>query len=213
MSPDLRPRRSRPAPAGARRRLPLLLVLAAVLLVTACSGFMSKVSRRFGGKVSYDVEIDQRLNRDFPLAVDFGIVYDKELYAELKKLSASDWFAQREQYRLDNEPEKLEIHSREWVPACAGCTRPDTQVVDYRLGAHGGIVFANYFNPGIHRIVIEPLSAFTLKLGETQATLGPPPDRQQLKAQKKQERAEKRRAKKAKKAAKKAKKKGSGAGS
>lgn len=193
---DRSPRRDL-LPAG---RL-LLLGLAGLLTLTACSGFTAKVSRRFGGEVSIGVELDPRLNRDFPLAVDFAIVYDKELYGELQKLTADEWFSQRDQYRLDNEPAKLEIHSWEWVPPCAGCAAPGTQVVDHRLGARGGVVFANYFNAGEHRIVIEPLKAFSLRLGETEAELGPRRDRKQRKAEKKDAKAEKKRSRRAKKKA------------
>ncbi len=193
------------SPQGARRpagRL-TLLGLAALLTLTACSGFTAKVSRRFGGEVSFGVELDPRLNRDFPLAVDFAIVYDKDLYKEVQDLTAEEWFSKRDQYRLDNEPAKLEIHSWEWVPPCADCPAPGTQVVDHRLGARGGVIFANYFNAGEHRIVIEPLKAFSLELGETEAGLGPRPDRKQRKAEKKDAKAEKKRARRAKKKARK----------
>ena len=192
--------RSPKAASGNPRRL-LLVGVAALLTLTACSGFTAKVSRRFGGEVSFGVELDPRLNRDFPLAVDFAIVYDKDLYAEVQELTAEEWFAQREQYRLDDVPAKLEIHSWEWVPPCPDCPAPSTQVVDHRLGARGGVIFANYFNAGEHRIVIEPLKAFSLKLGETEAELGSRPDRKQRKAEKRDAEAEKKRAKRAKKKA------------
>ena len=155
-----------------------VLAISALLSLASCSGFTSKASRRFGGKVRFDVELDSQLNKDFPLAVDFVVVYDKDLYAKLQKLSAVDWFKEREVYRRDGEPKMLEVSSWEWVPPpdCASCPGPGTQTVDYRVGARGAVLFANYFNPGVHRIVIEPLKAFTLKLGEKSAEIGEPPD-------------------------------------
>ena len=99
--------------------------------------------------------MDGCLNQDFPLAVDIVVVYDKDLYGELKKLSAEDWFGQRAQLRLENEPKKLEVTSKEWVPPCPSCparckepTLPGPVALKFRIGARGGIVFANYFNPG-----------------------------------------------------------------
>lgn len=179
------------------------LAVAALLTLSACSGFTSKVSRRFGGKVNFDVELDSRLNQDFPLAVDLVIVYDKALYAELQKMASTEWFEKRDQYKLDGEPSKLEVSSWEWVPPpdCDSCPGPESRTVDYRIGAHGGVLFADYFNPGVHRIVIEPLKAFTLKLGEKSAELAPPRSKQESKAEKKK-------AKQAKKDEKKKKKSG-----
>lgn len=175
----------------------LLLGLAALLILTACSGFTAKIGRRFGGEVSFRVELDPQLNLDFPLAVDLAIVYDEDLYKEIQKLTAEEWFAQRQQYELDDVPSKLEFHSWEWVPPCPGCPASGTQVVEHRLGARGGVLFANYFNAGEHRIVIEPLKAFFLRLGETEAKLGPAPNRQQRKADRRAARAEKKAARRA----------------
>lgn len=182
----------------------LAVLVAVALTLAACSGFTEKISRRFGGKVSFDVSLDPRLNQDFPLAVDFVVVYDKDLYKELQKKQASEWFKEREQLRQDNEPEHLEVRSWEWVPSphCPQCPAPETQVINYRLGAQGGVVFANYFNStGPHRRVVEPLDPFTLVLGETGMTLGPAKSKKDAKADKKK-------AKKAKKADKKKKKAG-----
>jgi type VI secretion system protein len=183
----------------------LLLMLFALSMVTACSGFSDKIKSRFGGKVSFMAQLERELNQDFPLAVDLVIFYDKELLDEIGKLSAREWFAQREQSVADNEPERLEVHSWEWVPPRQrGGSTTGIIVVDHRLGAHGAIVFANYFTPGDHRFLIDPLESFTLELRESDFEPGPPPSPQQTKAAVQQVEADK---KAAKRAAKKAKKK------
>lgn len=148
----------------AARTVELLVLLS--LTLGACSGL---------NEVTFDVRLDHNLNQDYPLRVDFVVVYDEELYAELKTLSAADWFDQRNRRAKDNAPKNLEINSWEWVPpTCDGCGGPAPRTVDYRLGAQGGIVFAGYSSPGVHRIVIEPLANFTLELGESEVGLGEP---------------------------------------
>ena len=176
-------------PSLRRSRVPHLLppLLALCLLLSACSGFTQKVKRRFGGELTFDVQLDSQLNEDFPLAVDFVVVYDPDLYAKLGKMSASDWFGQRRQLQADHAPDRLEVRSWEWVPPeCNSCPGPGPQTIDYRIGAKGGVLFANYFNPGTHRLVVEPLGAFTLALGRTEASKKPPPSRSELKAARKE---------------------------
>ncbi|MFQ5525120.1 MAG: hypothetical protein ACE5GX_02555 [Thermoanaerobaculia bacterium] len=180
----------------------MALFLAACVLLGACSGFTAKISRRFGGDVPFTVELDSLLNHDFPLAVDFVVVYDKGLYEELGKLTAANWFEKREQYRSDNDPEKLEVHSWQWVPPsdCPPCDGPGPQVVKHRLGAQGGVLFANYFNAGDHRHLIEPLKSFALVLGETEARIEVPANpRAAKKAARQREKEAKRKEKRAKK--------------
>lgn len=156
--------RRRPALHRARAGLIAALALASL----GCSGFTDVVRSRFGGKVRVEVYNAPDLNRDFPLAVDFLVAYDKGLYEELKELDAQTWFANRDQYLKDFEAE-LDSHYWEWVPG----RRVAPQKLRYKLGARGGVVFAHYFTPGAHRVAIEPLKGFILRLGESGFTVEP----------------------------------------
>ena len=170
---------------SAGRRGPAVWLIAALLLgLVGCSGFTDRVRLRFGGKVRVEVVTTANLNRDFPLAVDFVVAYDKDLFKELQKLDAQAWFAGREQYLKDFEM-KVDSHYWEWVPG----RRVEPKKIRYRLGAHGGVVFAHYFTPGAHRVAIQPLKGFILRLGESDFTLEP--RRGRKKAARKREKGEK----------------------
>ena len=150
------------------RRPAIWLLAAAALAAAGCSGFTDVVRLRFGGKVRVEVVTTSELNRDFPLAVDFVVAYDKDLFKELKKLDAQTWFAAREQY-LKDFADDMDSHYWEWVPG----RRVEPKKLRYRLGAQGGVVFAHYFTPGGHRVAIEPLKGFILRLGESDFTVEP----------------------------------------
>ena len=154
-------------------RAVIWLLVATALAAAGCSGLTDKVRLRFGGKVRVEVVTTPDLNRDFPLAVDFVVAYDKDLFKELKKLDAQTWFASREQYLKDFEKE-MDSHYWEWVPG----RRVEPQKLRYQLGARGGVVFAHYFTPGDHRVAIEPLKGFILRLGESDFTVEPRRGRQ-----------------------------------
>jgi hypothetical protein len=133
-----------------------------------CSSFTDVMRLRFGGKVRVEVVTTPKLNRDFPLAVDFVVAYDKGVFEELKQLPAQDWFAMREQFLKDIEA-GVDSHYWEWVPG----RRVEPQRIRYQPGARGGVVFAHYVTPGEHRVVIEPLRGFILRLGETDFEVAP----------------------------------------
>ncbi len=140
-------------------------LLMACLILGGCSSLGS--GRAFGGKIDFEVEVDGQMNGNHPVAVDFLIVYDQELYQALQGMDAEQWFEGRDQFLADAAPEMLQVHAREWVPGSAGVT----ETVDHRRGALGGVLFASYFSPGEHRFVVQPLKNFTLKLGESEATI------------------------------------------
>lgn len=160
-----------------------LALLVAAALGLSCSGFVDVVRLRFGGKVWMDVVVDAELNRDFPVAVDLVIPYDKGLYEELKKIKAETWFESRDQYLKDFE-KKVDSHYSEWVPG----VHIEQLRLRYKLGARGGVVFAQYFTPGAHREVIEPLKGFRLLLGESEFTVEPRRGRRKAKKDKEKRR-------------------------
>lgn len=117
-------------------------------LLSSCScGFNMLNSFKSSPSVSFDVA--PTLNQTSALAVDLVLIYDKALLETLLPLSASEWFAMRDQLRKDYPDYKksFKVWPLELVPA------QDTTLVirDLRC-AKSGIVFADYYTPGDHRV-------------------------------------------------------------
>ena len=105
----------------------------------------------FGPRVGVDrltLDVAPRANNDAPIAVDFVAVKDPDLLKQLSGLSARQWFDQREQLLRDNR-DQLQVWGLELVPG---------QFLEnhaFPLGgqkAAGLLVFADYANPGAHRL-------------------------------------------------------------
>jgi hypothetical protein len=133
-------------------------VLLIPLLFAGCPKGPKVVTKRLpggpkDGKLDLRVHVSPRANGENPVALDVLLVSDKELLKELKKMSAGDWFAKREQIILDHpKEEQLVVLRREFVPGQV--VEPALLVVKSEVRA--GLVFANYFNPGEHRAVLDP---------------------------------------------------------
>ena len=133
-------------------------VLLLPLLFAGCPKGPKVVTKRLPGtakesKVDVRVRVSPTANGGNPVALDILLVSDKELLKELQKMSASDWFARREQIILDHpKEEQLVVLRREWVPGQV--VEPARLVVKPEIRA--GLVFANYFGPGEHRAVLDP---------------------------------------------------------
>jgi len=113
-------------------------------------------------KLVMKVNIASDANNNNPVAFDLVLVTDKMLLEELGEISASEWFENRNQYRLDYPDETgLSAGSWEWVPGQVVAIKPITVKRDIV----GGVIFANYFTPGEHRAVIDPRKSFTVTLG------------------------------------------------
>ncbi len=139
------------------RRLGLLVAV----LVSAASCQFTTAGLQ-GRTVTIAVEIDPALNKNFPLAVDFVVAYDEDLYREINDWDAEEWFQSRAQIQKDWGREALELKSREWVPGWSG----SSVKLNIRTGAQGLVIFANYLTVGQHRLVVEDFEDFTLVLGE-----------------------------------------------
>jgi hypothetical protein len=128
------------------------------LLLSGCPKGPKVVTKRLPGtakesKVDVRVSVAPDANGGNPVALDILLVSDKELLKELQKMSASDWFAKREQIILDHpKEEELVVLKREWVPGQV--VEPARLTVKPEIRA--GLVFANYFSPGEHRAVLDP---------------------------------------------------------
>ncbi len=124
----------------------LTLLVAGLLSSCSCSfGILN--SFKSGPSVRFDVA--PTLNNTSALAVDVVLIYDKALLETLLPLSASEWFARRDQLRKDYPEYKksYKVWPLELVP------NQDTTLAirDLRC-VKSGIVFADYYSPGDHRV-------------------------------------------------------------
>lgn len=148
-----------------RRPFPLKALVSACALAlacvfTGCPKAPKVITKRVPGtakdsKMDVKVHVSPTANGGNPVAVDLLLVSDKELLKELQKMTAVDWFARREQIILDHPKEGvLTVWRWEWVPGQVVSVEPDLFLV--KTDVKAGVIFANYFNPGEHRAVIDP---------------------------------------------------------
>lgn len=117
----------------------------------------------FGGKQRVEFRISDKLNENYPVAVDLIVVYSKDLDKELTGLTAEQWFALRAQYLRDFSTADIEAFRWEWVPGQSAAA----QTFKYRSGARSAIVFVSYASPGDHRVRVEaPNSSLRVILDE-----------------------------------------------
>ncbi|VVQ06385.1 type VI secretion protein [Pseudomonas fluorescens] len=142
-----------------RTRLFLTLVL---VTLTGCSFFGPKVDLD-----SLTLDVAPKANDDTPIAVDFIAVADPDLLKQLSGISASQWFAGREQYQRDYR-QLMSVWGLELVPG---------QFIDrqpFPLGgkkAAGLLVFASYNTPGAHRLRLDDQSEAWLKFDSREMSL------------------------------------------
>ncbi len=142
-----------------RTRLFLTLVLVSL---AGCSFFGPKVDLD-----SLTLDVAPKANDDTPIAVDFIAVADPDLLKQLSGISASQWFAGREQYQRDYR-QLMSVWGLELVPG---------QFIDrqpFPLGgkkAAGLLVFASYNTPGAHRLRLDDQSEAWLKFDSREMSL------------------------------------------
>ena len=139
----------------------LFLTLLSVL-ICSCS--------LFGPTVELDsltLDVAPKANDDTPIAVDFIAVADPDLLKQLSGISASQWFAGREQYQRDYR-QLMSVWGLELVPG---------QFIDrqpFPLGgkkAAGLLVFASYTTPGAHRLRLDDQSEAWLRFDSRDMSL------------------------------------------
>ncbi len=157
----------------ARRNSPLkrwgrvLVVLTLGFTLSAC-GMVKATKSLFGGNYPLEVWISEDLNQNSPIAVEVVIVYDKSTLDKLVEMSARDWFAKRDQLAKDLA-DKVDLWPFEWVPRDDLETPLDYPLelnLPYRIGANGRVVFADYYSPGQHRLVVDPYKPLRLRFEE-----------------------------------------------
>jgi len=143
-------------------------VVALAAALAGCPKGPKVLTKRLPGgpkesRISVRVNVADNANSGNPVAVDLVLVADKELLKELQKLPASEWFEKRNQFILDHPKEgELVVTRWEWVPGQV--IKVDQMRVAPEVKA--ALIFANYFNPGEHRAVIDPRRDVQIRLGE-----------------------------------------------
>jgi hypothetical protein len=123
------------------------------LLALAALGCGTGSRSLFGGDASVRLDADPAINQDSPVALELVVVYDKDLLEKLAAMTARDWFKGRDQIHKDH-PGDDDFVSMSWemVP---GQSLP-AQSLSFGGGARGGVVFADYFSEGPHRVRVDP---------------------------------------------------------
>jgi type VI secretion system protein len=150
------------------RWLGVALGLAVTVLLLSSCGLPKKTRNLFGGKTQMEVAVSPQLNGNAPVAVEVVVFYEKAVFQQASALTARQWFQQREQILRDN-PKQIDAWKWEWVPA----QEVPAQTLNFRLGAAGALIFADYFEPGEHRVRFDPHEHFRLLLGESSFSITP----------------------------------------
>ncbi len=99
-----------------------------------------------GGAPEYlnlSIEADLEANNNAPVGVAVLVVYNEDIFKEIRKMTANEWFQESEQRKRDN-PDRKDFELYEWE------LMPGQKVSNRRMHLQGrkaqGIVFADYFN-------------------------------------------------------------------
>jgi type VI secretion system protein len=115
----------------------------------------------FGGDITLQVAAEPGINQDSPVPVELVVVFDKDLLAQLAGMTARDWFQKRDQIHKDH-PGEDDLVSRSWEVVPGQSLPEDT--LSFGSGARGGIVFADYFSDGAHRVRVDPHQSIKIRL-------------------------------------------------
>jgi len=122
----------------------------------------------FGGTMKVAVSVPPSINQNSPVPVEVLLVYDASLLGQLNAMTATQWFAQREQFMKTRPPgQGYQSTFWVWVPGQSVAE----QAISYHPLVRGGIVFAGYFSPGDHRIDILPFRDIAISLGARDFTV------------------------------------------
>lgn len=139
----------------------------AALCLQAC-GTVSAVKSLFGGIFPVEVRIAPDLNQASPVALEIVVAYDKKVLDKLREMPAREWFEKRAQILRDHEG-ALQTWDFEWVPG----QQVEPLALRYEVGAKRGVIFADYFSPGPHRLLVDPHRGIRLLLEADGFTVEP----------------------------------------
>jgi type VI secretion system protein len=133
-----------------KANLIVTLLLAGAL--SGCGALGLSGEKAKWSEVTLDASDD--VNNNSPVAVDIVLVSDEAMLARIAELPASKWFAGREDLAR-TFPKALRYKSWEIVPGFRIEVNGETFAGPRVAGA---FVFANYRDPGAHRVRIERFS-------------------------------------------------------
>jgi type VI secretion system protein len=135
----------------ARRLRFAVLACCVMTLVSGCAMFGGKGDKVGWERLSFVAADD--VNNNSPVAVDVVFVTDDALLARVAELPAAKWFAARAELAA-TFPKSIQYKSWELVPG----QRIDVPGETFgRPRVLAAFLFANYADPGAHRVRIEPL--------------------------------------------------------
>ncbi|MCB9551915.1 MAG: hypothetical protein H6705_08535 [Myxococcales bacterium] len=108
------------------------------------------------------VEAEPGANTDSPIALAVLVVYDEEVMRELARLKADDWFEQAEQ-RLRDNPDFEDFDLLQWE-VMPGQVIPEVEL-QLQERPSEGLVFADYYAEGDHRIRFNTSKRIVIVLG------------------------------------------------
>lgn len=113
-------------------------------------------------RLRVSVEAEPGANNDSPIALAVLVVYEERVLRELTGLTASEWFEQSEQ-RLRDNPDFQDFDLVQWE-VMPGQAIPE---VDMQLQERvsEGLVFADYYAEGDHRIRFNTSKRILIVLG------------------------------------------------
>lgn len=149
------------------------ILLAASCLLAACGstsglfkGILPEGTHLSWSSVTLSAEDDANLNS--ALAVDVVMLHDDEALGLVQNLSASKWFATRDDL-FKTFPKGFTFQSAEVVP---GQTLQMKQDIFQQKRQTATIVFANYLTPGEHRVRVDQLKGqILIQLGAQTLTV------------------------------------------
>lgn len=105
-------------------------------------------------------KITAHANRDQSFGLDLVAVDNEKLLEKLLAMPAKDWFAKREQLKLDFP---ADLHTWEWE-ATPGQQLPLFKLPSRARNAVGLLLFAQYVTEGAHRARLDPYEIVLVQL-------------------------------------------------
>jgi type VI secretion system protein len=141
--------------------------------LAACLGIACAVPA-LSPRFTLRVNLAPDANGHAPVPVDLVFVWDKSVAAQIKALTAKDWFGKKAQFRQDDpKGNALTICEWEWVP---GQQVPEINLIvpaAARSWLEGAFAFANYRQDGAYRYQLSPGTTTVLHLMETRVEYEP----------------------------------------
>lgn len=130
-----------------------------IALVIACAGSVA-CGPSGPTRLAMEFDVSRKANDDNPLRVEVIVAYDAELVDELDRLTANEWFDQREQ-RMRSNPDGAAFRTWRWE------LTPGLEVPNIELPLRGvpaqGLIYAGYYSRGKHSARFDPARAQTVQ--------------------------------------------------